>query len=174
MTYLTICSKEDAEEALEAVRTSARRTRDWIGSQAGEPLELFRNVKFETVGYHPLDCRPLNIIEQINQTWTFAVALLAAKQILDLHPNVKELRLAPGAHACLELDIMSAESGLVGAETFAAVTPRNNRKLNNDLNKLTGRPESHRYVFFMCPLFRGNQRLHRFERDGIQVWSVDL
>jgi hypothetical protein len=32
-------------------------------------------MKFEQVGFHPLEDRPLNIIEQINQTWTFAVAI---------------------------------------------------------------------------------------------------
>jgi hypothetical protein len=44
---------------------------------------------------------------------------------------------------------MSEAEGLVGAETFAAVSPRNNGKLAADLNKLVLSPEiTHRYVFF--------------------------
>ena len=74
----------------------------------------------------------------------------------------------------LPLDIMSEKPGLIGAETFAAVDPANNRKLSKDLAKLDGRMETYRYVFFMSPLFPGNERISRFERDGIQVWSVDF
>lgn len=51
-------------------------------------------------------------------------------------------------------DIMSVVEGFVGAETFAAVTPRNNGKLDADLLKLSARQEKHRYVFFMSPLFQ--------------------
>jgi len=118
--------------------------------------------------------RPLNLVEQINQTWTYAVVIAAAKQLLVLHPAVGGFKLAPGAHASLELDIMSVDAGQVGAETFAAVTPRNNGKLKADLDKLAVRGEVHRYVFFMSPLCSGNKRWHQFERDGIQVWSVDV
>lgn len=60
------------------------------------------------------------------------------------------------------------------AETFAAVTPQNNGKLAKDLLKLSARPERHRYVFFMSPLFKGNKRLSQFEAHGIEVWSVDV
>ncbi len=41
---------------------------------------------------------------------------------------------------------MSESEGMVGAETFAAVDPRNNKKLAADLMKLATRPEAHRYV----------------------------
>lgn len=159
MTYFTVCCVQEADEKLDVIRASAQRTRDWFSKQSGDPMELFRNLKFEAVGNHPIDGRALNIIEQTNQLWTFAVALLAVKQLIELHPEVSEFRLAPGAHASLELDIMSAEPGLVGAETFAAVKPDNNDKLGEDLRKLAGRSEQYRYVFFMSPVFRGNQRV---------------
>jgi len=174
MSYLTITSAQDADRELAAIRASAKSTQDWFAKQSGDPMELFRNLKFEAVGSHPIDGRALNVIEQTNQLWTFAVALLATKQLIKLHPEVSEFRLAPGASACLDLDIMSAEPGLIGAETFAAVKPDNNGKLEKDLRKLEGRMELHRYVFFMCPLFRGSQRLFQYERDDMQVWSVDL
>jgi hypothetical protein len=69
---------------------------------------------------------------------------------------------------------MSTTPGLVGAETFAAVDPRNNDKLKLDLRKLAARTEQHRYIFFMSPGFPGFKRLAQFEQDGIQVWSVDV
>lgn len=171
---LIVSCPEEADELMSLVRASAARAREWISAQSGDPLDMLRRIKFEPVGFHPIEDRALNFIEQINQTWTFAVAIAAGRQLLKLHPNVGGFRLAPGAHASLELDIMSVEPGEVGAETFAAVTPRNNGKLAADLAKLAGRPERHRYVFFMSPLFPGNTRWPQFEKDGVEVWSIEV
>jgi hypothetical protein len=165
---------EDIDRHLGTIRKAAKDTQLWIASQTGDPLDLLRRMKFETVGFHPIDGCALNVVEQINQTWTYTVALAATKQLLDLHPDAGGFRLAPGATASQALDIMSIAEGLVGAETFAAVDPRNNRKLVKDIDKLAHRLERHRYVFFMSPLFPGGKRLPELERDGVQVWSVDV
>lgn len=69
---------------------------------------------------------------------------------------------------------MSVVDGLIGAETFAAVHPSNNGKLDADLTKLAGRPEVHWYAFFMSPAYPGNERRPKLERDSVQVWSVDV
>jgi len=159
---------------MDELRVSARRVRDWVAGQSGDPLDLLRHMKFDPIGYHPIEDRSLNFIEQVNQTWTFAVALAAARQLLALHPDVGGFRLAPGAHASIPLDIMSEAEGQVGAETFAAVDPRNNGKLEADLAKMARRPENHRYVFFMSPRYPKAERLPQFERDGVQVWSVTV
>jgi hypothetical protein len=169
---LTIRTDAEAEREMAKVQEAARRAQEWLLAQTGDPLNLLRQTKFESVGFHPIDHNPINLVEQINQTWTFAVAIAAARQLLALHPDAGGFRLAPGAHASLPLDIMSEQNGLVGAETFAAVSPRNNGKLEKDLEKLRGRCEKHRYVFFSSPEFPGTKR--QFERDGIQVWSVDV
>lgn len=171
---LAVRSIEDIDVLMDALRLSATRARDWMAGQSGDPLDMLRRMKFETVGWHPVEDRPLNIVEQINQTWTFAVALSATRQLLRLHPDAGGFLLAPGAHASQALDIMSAVPGLVGAETFAAVDPRNNRKLAFDLAKLAGREERHRYVFFMSPRYPGNRRHPSFETGGVEVWSVDI
>ena len=65
-------------------------------------------------------------------------------------------------------------AGLVGAETFAAVHPRDNAKLAADLTKLAGRPETHRSVFFLSPRFPGAVRRPHLERAGVQVRSIDV
>ena len=150
-TGMIIRSIEDADHHMSAIRGSAARVHDWIAAQTGDPLAMLRRMKFEPVGFHPIGGHPLNLVEQINQTWTFAVAIAAARQLLLLHPEAGGFRLAPGAHASQPLDIMSEVNGLVGAETFAAVHPNNNHKMADDLDKLAGRQESHRYVFFMSP-----------------------
>jgi len=171
---LIVSSVADADALMDKIRNTAASVRSWIAEQSGDPLEMLRRMKFEPVGFHPIEGYALNIVEQVNQTWTFCVALAAARQLLVLHPDVGGLRLAPGANACQALDIMSVNEGYVGAETFAAVTPQNNGKLAKDLLKLAARPEMYRYVFFMSPLFRGNKRLSQFEQHGVEVWSVDV
>lgn len=147
---------------------------DWLLLQQADPLASLRRMKFEAVGRHPVDGHELNFIEQVNQTWTYLAALAATRELLRLHPDASGFRLAPGAHASQPLDVMSVVAGLVGAETFAAVHPGNNRKLANDLTKLAGCNESFRYVFFISPAYPGTQRRPELERDGVQVWSVDV
>lgn len=172
--FLTVRTAEEVERQLELIRASAARVQAWISTFQGDPLDLLRHMKFDTVGFHPIEDRPLNLVEQINQTWTYAVALAATAKLLERHPQAGGFKVAPGAHMSLALDIMSLEDGEVGAETFAAVHPRNNGKLAGDLAKMGGRPERHRYVFFCSPAFPGYQRLSQFEANGVEVWSVDI
>jgi hypothetical protein len=69
----------DADALMERIRASARRAHDWVAAQSGDPLDMLRRMKFEQVGFHPVEDRMLNLVEQINQTWTFAVAIAAAR-----------------------------------------------------------------------------------------------
>jgi hypothetical protein len=171
---LLVRSADDVDRYLARIADAAARAVAWLAAQSGNPFEMLRQMKFDAGGFHPVGEHALNLVEQINQTWTYAVALAAARQLLVLHPDAGGFRLAPGAYAAAPLDIMSEVEGLVGAETFAAVDPQNNRKLRGDLDKMAARQERYRYVFFLSPKFPGNNRLPQFERSGVQVWSVDI
>ena len=164
----------EVDELAGQVRGSADKLQTWLAAFGGDGIGLLRALKFETRGFHPFEDRALNVIEQVNQLWTSLVALSAVRELLRLHPEGGGFHIAPGAHAAQPLDVMSVAEGLVGAETFAAVDPRNNRKLEKDLDKLAGRPEAHRYVFFASPLFPGTRHQQKFDRLGVQVWSVDV
>ncbi len=108
-------------------------------------MELFWQAKFERIGFHPVEHRSINLVEQINQTWTYLAALEAARVLLNEHPSAGAMHLAPGAHASQELDIMSEVRGEVGAEVFAAVhesgfgTQRPCRQ-SPDMSAVEGRP----------------------------------
>src|SRR6516164_4402782 len=160
-SYLSIRSRADVEHYFAKIRVTAKRLQEWMRRQIDlDPIELMQQIKFYSHGYHPIDHgRRLNVIEQVNQTWTFICALTAAGLLLDLHPDAHGYRLAPDANTSLELDIMSENSRLVGTKVFAVVDPQNNKKLLNDLIKMRGRSERHRYVFFMSPKFQTTQRL---------------
>jgi hypothetical protein len=170
---MLITTTSDVETYIAKVEAAAACTLDWFARQQTSSLGLLKELKFATVGSHPVDGHALNFVEQINQTWTYLAALAATRELLRLHPEARGFSFAPGAHASQDLDVMSVVPGLVGAETFAAVLPSNNGKLAKDLEKLAGRNERHRYVFFISPKFPGTQRRSQFEWDGIEVWSVD-
>jgi hypothetical protein len=163
-----------ANELAQQVRASATKLRAWIASFDGDGIGLLRALKFDQVGFHPLDGHALNAIEQVNQIWTYLAALSAVRVLFELHPDAGGFSIAPGAHAAQPLDVMSEVKGLVGAETFAAVDPRNNRKLEKDLTKLAGRTEQYRYVFFASPLFPGTTRQPQLECGSVHVWSVHV
>lgn len=170
---LTISSRADLDVHLAAIELATAKAMAAI-SEASSPSDALRRMKFEAVGFHPIKGHPLNLIEQINQTFTYLVALKATEWLLERHPDAGGFRLAPGADAVLPLDIMSVTPGLVGAETFAAVHPNNNRKLAADLRKLAGSNFQHRYAFFYAPGFAIG-RLHKLERmTGVEVHCVDI
>lgn len=171
---LLVRDAAEADELARQVRASAKKLQAWIASFDGDGIGLLRALKFDQVGFHPLDGRALNAIEQVNQVWTYLAALSAIRVLFGLHPDAGGFTIAPGAHAAQPLDVMSQVDGLVGAETFAAVDPKNNRKLVKDLLKLADRTEVHRYVFFASPLFPGTARRPLLERGGVHVWSVDV
>jgi hypothetical protein len=173
-SYLTIRTDADIDNYMALVRGSAARAREWIIAHDGDALDLLRQMKFHPVGFHPVEDRSLNLIEQLNQTWTYAVALTASRKLLELHPDVGGFMVAPGAHMSIDLDIMSFQEGAVGAETFAATHPGSNGKLVKDRNKLAIRSELNRYVFFSAPRYAETKRQPAFERDGVQVWSVAI
>jgi hypothetical protein len=172
--FLEVSTTEDVDRYMALIRASAACAHDWIAGFSGDPLELLRELKYSPVGRHPIEDRPLNLVEQINQTWTYAVALEATRKLIELHPEAGGFKVAPGAHMSIPLDIMSVDEGLVGAETFATVHPRNNGKLVADRIKLSSRPELHRYIFFASPAFPTTARLPAFEVEGVQVWSIDV
>lgn len=171
---IEVLTIEDVDRHVARITEASTRLQTWVAGHQGDGMTLLRRMKFQTVGFHPIDHRPLNLVEQINQTWTHLVALEAARRLLERHPDAGGFRLAPGAHAAQALDVMSIEPGLVGAETFAAVDVKNNKKLRRDLEKLALRPERHRYAFFMCPTHAETALCEELGRDGIQVWSIHV
>ena len=171
---LTITSHADLQQYLDAIETATETAVNALAT-AGSPREALRRMKFEQIGRPPIEKdRPLNLIEQINQTFTFLVALKAAEWLLVQHPEAGGFHLAPGASMALPFDIMSVQTGLVNAETFAATHPGSNRKLINDLAKLGASTARFRYAFFYAPNFPAG-RVQKLESvTGVEVHCVDI
>lgn len=83
---MAVKSEADVDRHLARVRSSASRAQKWLAGQDIDALELFRLIKFGPVGFHPVDDRGINLVERINQTWTYVTALAAARQLLKMQP----------------------------------------------------------------------------------------
>jgi hypothetical protein len=165
-------SAEKIGELLEKARLSAKQAHEHLLSTSIDSVDLMFSLKFEPIGSHPITHHKINLIEQINQFWTFVTALTAAREILKLHPDVGGLALAPGAHAAQQFDIMSRKKNVLAAEVFAAVDPTNNGKIKSDVDKLANDKARYRYVFFMSPGRSHLERHEKYESGGVQVLSV--
>jgi len=173
MSKQIVIGKSDIEDYKQLLRESAEQTRieisELLGSNGGS-LEFLFQLKFQSTGCDPLKAdRRLNLIEQLNQTFTYLASFNAASFLFCRHPGVKRLTLnlgtSPGS------DIEALEDGGIAAEIFASVDPRNNRKLANDIEKVSRANAKHRYVLFMSPLHEAGQ-YQAVNADHVIVWSL--
>lgn len=111
-------------------------------------IEVLYDMKFYQTGRDPIEDRDLNIIEQLNQQFTYLVSLNATKQLLKVHPGeapfIMNLGTAPGP------DIIS-ENNVVSAEVFSSANPKNNDKLLNDAERVQKTDSKYKYVFYHSP-----------------------
>jgi hypothetical protein len=125
-------------------------------------------MKFDQIGTHPVSGKPLNVIEQINQTFTFLVAIRATRILFETHPEVDGYRIGPcTSRGC---DILSLD-GLVAAEVFAATSPASNQKLRKDIDRVAKADAKYRYVFFAAPEVEAGW-MPNYARDGVEVCAV--
>ena len=168
----TIHTVAEAETIFARVVNSAARTAAWLRSFNAEPMALLKALRCEMVGHDPLTGDPLNVVEQLNQTFTILVTLRAIERLIELHPEAGGFRLALGTSS--GRDIESVVPALVAAEVFAATHPASNQKLKNDLARLAGDPARHRYVFFAAPGYAAGQQASLQTVPGVQVHAVEL
>jgi hypothetical protein len=166
-----VCSIADVEAMRAQIAANAAQTADWFAVHEGKPMELLRAMRFDAVGHDPLTGAPLNVIEQINQTFTILVTLRAVERLFELHPNASGYRLALGTSS--GRDVESVESQLVAAEVFSATRPTSNQKLRKDVARLAPDPAKYRYVFFACPGYAAGRCLDLETHPGVQVHAVE-
>ena len=160
----------DAEALHSQILASAEHTAVWLRGFAGSPLALLRALRFETRGLDPLTGEPLNVVEQLNQTFTILVSLRAVERLIELHPEASGFRLALGTSS--GRDIESVEPNLVAAEVFAATRPGSNQKLKKDMLRLATDPARHRYIFFAAPGYAIGRHA-KLEAHGVEVHCVE-
>lgn len=114
---------------------------------APDALASFAKLKFTAVGRDPLDVdRPLNLIEQLNQTFTYLAGIAGARWLISRHTDCLPLVLNLGTASGFDI---ASQCGRFVAETFAATHPRSNDKLRRDAFRLQRVEAQHRFVFYL-------------------------
>ncbi|WP_069997171.1 hypothetical protein [Cellulosilyticum sp. I15G10I2] len=112
-------------------------------------FQLLYQLKFCDSGRDPLENRNLNLIEQLNQQFTYKLTFIAAKWLLKKHPNNVPLILCLGTES--GTDIFSKD-GVVAAEVFTTSNPKNNQKMKKDIIKVSECKSQFKYVFYHSPI----------------------
>lgn len=172
MKTRVIHTVDEADALNAALSKSAKHALEQLGRQLQESsgLDVLANIKFRRIGCDPLDTgRPLNLIEQVNQTFTYMASVRAVKKLLELHPTLAPFTLNLGTASGSDIESCC---GALSAEVFAAVSTSSNRKLANDLKKVSQTSAKFKFVFFMCPEI-GPGRQPKLERGtDVEIWSV--
>ena len=167
----TVSNIEELEQFEQKLYESMDKALLQISSEinSNSSQTLFSKMKFGGIGFDPLNSdRKLNVIEQINQSFTYLALFYALEVLFIEYPELAPFRLnlgtAPGS------DIES-ECGELAAEVFAAVAPTSNQKLKKDINKVLQSDAKLKFVFFMCPNFKLGRQF-QLEKDNVIVWAL--
>jgi hypothetical protein len=168
---IVIHDTQELTERKHLINKTAERTtlalKELLYNKAG--IGLLHDVRFLEIGQDPLRDRPLNFVEQLNQTFTYLTSLQATEYLMRVHkdhkPYILNLGTSPG------FDIIS-EDGLVIAETFAATSPMSNEKLKKDCERVQNAiGVQYKYVFYYSP---SNQDINRVKTKFPDVNIVRL
>jgi hypothetical protein len=116
--------------------------------RSSSSFQVLASIKFKQIGADPLQSTPLNLIEQVNQTFTYLASLEAVHYLLNEHTEHAPFRVNLGTASGSDVESLD---GKVAAEVFSAVSPSNNQKLKKDIEKVNATDAQHRYVFYACP-----------------------
>jgi len=170
---IIIRGKADIDRYMEEILASAEETQINVCELSGnkEAMDLLYRMKFEEIGCDPLNSqRSLNLIEQLNQTFTYMASLKAAQYLLSNYNGLKSLTLNLGTRP--GWDIETNDDGGVIAEVFAAVSPQNNRKLEKDIKKVSDATARRKFIFFMCPGFEAGPYSEKQTDPNVMVVSL--
>jgi len=174
MKKVVLKNVSEVAEYIDALIDSANAAQMKIieKSESRDGIQLLEEMKFEKLGYDPLDTeRELNLIEQINQTFTYLASFRAVEMLFQWHGDASEFTLNLGTAA--GVDIESKNSGGIAAEVFAATKPSGNDKINKDLKKVCATNAAHKYVFFMCPHIEVGEYVKK-STEEVFVWSLGV
>lgn len=148
---IVISNAEELAPLAERVRASAKESTlvlvDLLKTIEG--VDFFWKLRFENAGRDPLDPnRPLNFVEQLNQTSSYLVTIAATAYLFQCYKASAPFVLTLGPIS--GYDIASSD-GTIVAEAFAATNPDSNNKLNKEISKLSSATANHKFVFYFCP-----------------------
>jgi len=151
MKQITLTNTDDISKYQEIICKSAEKAKlkfsNVLNKSSG--VEYLAAIKFDQIGFDPLDPeRKLNLVEQVNQTFTYLASLRAVEHLFKAHRDITSYRLNLGTRKGLDIE---SSDGYLAAEVFAATHPKSNNKLEKDINKVKSTAARYKYIFFSCP-----------------------
>ena len=173
MKKIILYDEKDIEKYIELIRTSANKAKDIVDdiADSNNGINVLKEIKYKQIGFDPLDSeRSLNLIEQVNQTFTYLASLEAAKFLFSKHELPNGIRLNLGTLKGSDIETLD---GKIKAEVFAATSPRSNQKLKKDVSKVKSTSAQIKYVFFSCPEIPEGPYQYKDETEVI-IWSLGI
>ena len=113
---ITLQKIEDIDAYIEDLRSSAEEAQLRLAeiSEYAAPLEFLYRIKFEGIGCDPFNSqRRLNLIEQVNQTFTYLASFKAAKLLFSWHSGLHSLKMNLGKVARIFSQMMMTDAGFI-------------------------------------------------------------
>jgi len=108
-------------------------------------IDLMYNLKFAEIGFEPLANKPINLMEQLNQMFTYLVSVEGVIFLIKTYP---QMAFTLNLGTTSGYDIESTDKSII-AETFSATSPKSNDKLKKDVIRLAANDGAlHKYVFY--------------------------
>jgi hypothetical protein len=154
---------------MDAAKTTTTKLKDLLEQKKG--IDLFHEIRFLEVGQDPLERRPLNLVEQLNQMFTYLTSLMATEYLLETHPEHAPYILNLGTSPVY--DVVSKDEVVI-AETFSAVSPISNDKLKEDCLRVSAQTGAlHKYVFYYSPDKRNIDNV-RSKFSDVRIIQLDI
>jgi hypothetical protein len=173
MKEIILNNSNEVEEYIGIILGSSRKAKDNIKHQFDKTngIDFLKMIKYEKIGLDPLDQeRSLNLIEQVNQTFTYLASLYAARFLFNEFDSLEGLKLNLGTRAGPDIESFD---GTIKAEVFAATRPSSNQKLKKDIAKVKSTSANHKFVFFACPGI--DEGVYKFkDEDEVIIWSLGV
>ena len=131
---ILVSNKLELERYEQIIHANLQKSFESIKSHLDDKdcASVFECFKYEKTAVDPLTGNPENLIEMLNQYQTYLVTLKALDFLLKNYAN-KSFVARFGNIAGYDIE---STDGKIVAECFAQVNFKNNKKLDNDLEKL--------------------------------------
>ena len=110
MKTIVLKNLSEVEAHIEALNDSANEAQINILelSETLDGIQLLEEIKFKKIGYDPLNIqRRLNIIEQVNQTFTYLASFRAVEMLFQQFPEATEFILNLGTASGTDIESLN-------------------------------------------------------------------
>lgn len=147
-----------------AADVARERLQTLCSNKAG--IEVLYDLKFKPSGRDPLEDRDLNIIEQLNQQFTYLVTIHAVRQLMKRHPGMEPYKINLGTAAGFDIE---SDNHKIVAEVFSSADPKNNGKLENDVERVYKTNSEFKYVFYHSPQQSSSEERLLTNYPGVKI-----